>query len=134
MTRLKLDWLARPAPGQEYYKTFRIMLWITITYIIFSTIFSPSSPDDQPHAIYNIVGLAYSIFMLVIMMKVRRNIRDDYQIPEERCVGCEDFCCVFWCHCCTVSQLARQTADYDIEDARYFTNDGLRQRTPVIIV
>merc|ERR1712038_1274812 len=68
--------------------------------------------------------------------RTKRIVREQNEIPETRCVGCEDFCCAFWCGCCTVSQLARQTADYDVEDARFFTNDGLppKKLAPAIVV
>jgi len=72
--------------------------------------------------------------MLYLVTKVRGIVRAQNNIPETRCIGCEDFCCSFWCSCCTVSQLARQTADYDVEDARFFTSDGLSPKTPVVIV
>ena len=142
MTRLKLDWLARPATDEDFKKTFKITVGIFIVYNLFNMIFGPSfeeedgfiSESDNP--VYNFVSLIYGIFFLVIMTIVRKIVREKYQIPEQRCIGCEDFCCAFWCSCCTVSQLARQTADYDVNDGAFFTNDGLVQTatSPVLIV
>lgn len=134
MTRLKLDWLARPAPEGEWSNTFKIMVYITIVYAVGSIVLSPVSPDTEPNALYQIISLAYGILMLILVTRVRGIVRARNNIPETRCIGCEDCCCSFWCSCCTVSQLARQTSDYDVKDARFITNDGLEPITPVMIV
>mmetsp|Transcript_1883 Transcript_1883/g.2736 ORF Transcript_1883/g.2736 Transcript_1883/m.2736 type:complete len:228 (+) Transcript_1883:2-685(+) len=136
MTRLKLDWKATPAPAGEWSKTFQIMVYITIIYTVLTLLLSPASPDDQPNALYSLISFSYGVFMLVILTRARKIVRQQNEIPESSCIGCEDFCCAFWCGCCTVSQLARQTADYDREDARFFTNDGLapKESAPAIIV
>jgi len=147
MTRLKLDWLARPASDEDFKKTFKITVGIFIVYTLFGMFFSPSIDvstevdDDRiiaenDNSVYNFVNFIYGVFLVVVMTVVRKMVREKYQIPEQRCIGCEDFCCAFWCSCCTVSQLARQTADYDVNEGAFFTNDGLAQTatSPVLIV
>ena len=134
MTRMKLDWQGRPAPAGEWSKTFHNMVYITLVYIVAGILFSPAAPEDEPSALYNLISFSYGLFLLVLVTKVRRIVRERNQISETRCIGCEDCCCAFWCGCCTVSQLARQTADYDSEDGRFFTNDGLSPRSPPVIV
>jgi len=135
MTRLKLDWSAKPAPAGEWMKTFKIMAYITIIYTVLYIFLSPATPDD-PAPLFSCISFAYGVFTLVVVTRTRRIVREQNEIPETRCVGCEDFCCAFWCGCCTVSQLARQTADYDVEDACFFTNDGLppKELAPAIVV
>lgn len=135
MTRLKLDWLAKPASDADFKQTFSTMACIFAVYAVVSLLFSPVDPDE-PSPIYNLVNFIYGVFLLVIMTQVRKIVRAKYEIPEERCIGCEDLCCAFWCSCCTVAQLARQTADYDSEEAAFFTNDGLAKSsmTPVLTV
>ena len=122
MTRLKLDWLARPASDEDVKNTFKITVGIFIVYIL--------------STMYNFVSFIYGVFLVVVLTIVRKMVREKYQIPEQRFIGCEDFCCAFWCSCCTISQLARQTADYDVNEGAFFTNDGLVQTTtsPVLIV
>lgn len=134
MTRLKLDWLARPAPEGQWSNTFKIMVYITVVYAILSIVLSPVSPDTEPNTLYNITNFFLGIFMLIVVMRVRGIVRARNNIPETRCIGYEDCCCSFWCSCCTVSQLARQTCDYDVKDARFFTNDGIEPMSPVVIV
>mmetsp|Transcript_68415 Transcript_68415/g.95111 ORF Transcript_68415/g.95111 Transcript_68415/m.95111 type:complete len:81 (+) Transcript_68415:1-243(+) len=50
--------------------------------------------------------------MLIAVCRTRAHMRRQYQIRPGCCGGCEDCCCVFWCGCCTVQQMARHTHDY----------------------
>jgi len=146
MTRLKLSWKATETSEEtELKKTFKVMVYVSIIYWTISFFFSPDDVDvdddgdddrDGASPFYNLFSFAYGVFVLITMMRVRKFVREKYQIPEQRCIGCEDCCCSFWCTCCTASQLARQTADYDVEEAYFFSNDGLAQNTmtPVLTV
>lgn len=124
MTRLKMNWLAKEAPGGEWQNTFRTMIYITLVYMFLNLILSPADPEDYS-ILYNILVLTYSLFMIYLVTKVRREVRRRHEIPEERCIGCEDVVCAALCGCCTVSQLARQTADYDVDEGQFLTPDGL---------
>ena len=76
----------------------------------------PPSEEEYPgwkQTSYNLVGLLFGLYTLIVMMKLRSYIRSRYRIPETTCHGCEDCCCVFWCGCCTVAQMARHTAKYE---------------------
>lgn len=124
MTRLKMTWLAKDAPANEWKNTFRTMIYITLGYIVLNLILSPADPDDYS-VLYNILVFIYSVFMIYLVTKVRREVRRRHEIPEEQCIGCEDVVCAAFCGCCTVSQLARQTADYDLDEGQFMTPDGL---------
>jgi hypothetical protein len=70
------------------------------------------------------------LYTVIVMIRLRRAIRMSYKIPARDCCcddgSCvEDCCCVFWCGCCTVSQMARQTADYDHVRAVCCSTTGL---------
>jgi Cys-rich protein (TIGR01571 family) len=140
MTRLKLDWKGNP--DGEWKKTFRIMCYVFGAYLILSLFFTPAniSYDDgvaqeEQNPLWQFVSFVLFVFMVYLISKVRKTIRERDQISEERCVGCEDVVCACCCACCTVSQMARQTADYDVTEGHYFTSDGLPPPpTPVIIV
>lgn len=151
MTRLKLNYLASPTPGDEWRNTYKILVCIAIAYGVVQmlfvpadtvdldlTNFDPTNPEFDPadtgdptaigstsNPIGSMFNFVITIFMLVIVTKVRKLVRQQQSIPESNCVGCEDCCCAFWCGCCTVSQLARQTADYDNEEARFFSSTGV---------
>jgi Cys-rich protein (TIGR01571 family) len=133
LTRLKMNWAGNRASEQEYRKTFRVVLAIVGTYWILTIILSPdiSEEDTTPalqYALYQLVGCALTIYTLVVLTKLRSYARMLFGIPiRYRCFGdCEDCCLSFWCSCCTVSQLARQTCDYDEQQAACWTPNGLR--------
>jgi len=135
MTRLKLDWRGNPAPAGEWAKTFPIFVYITIGYMILYIILSPDPDDmDDPSPLYQLVTFVYGVFLFYIVYKVRKHVRAKDGISEIRCFGCEDVCCSLCCGCCTTSQLARQTTDYDEEDAYYFSNTGLAPAQTVMVV
>eukprot|EP00529_Nitzschia_sp_RCC80_P027120 CAMPEP_0113468834 /NCGR_PEP_ID=MMETSP0014_2-20120614/15571_1 /TAXON_ID=2857 /ORGANISM="Nitzschia sp." /LENGTH=280 /DNA_ID=CAMNT_0000361259 /DNA_START=222 /DNA_END=1064 /DNA_ORIENTATION=+ /assembly_acc=CAM_ASM_000159 len=80
-------------------------------------------PGWKPYVL-SCIQCVMGLYTLVVMIRLRRAVRTAYRIPPRGCCGgpsgdcgdvcaVEDCCCVFWCTCCTVSQLARQTADYD---------------------
>lgn len=116
MTRLKLDFLARPTSSEDQLsQTFSIMVAFTVIYMLCGILFPT----------FSMVLYAYEVFIIITVMNVRKYIRVRDGIPESHCQGCEDLCCGLWCGCCSASQMARQTTDYDTKDARYLTNDGM---------
>lgn len=151
MMRLKMNLFADPAPEDEYKVTFRRMVILVICYWIVASIFAPQSsgfevnddgtmtaiPADSPiwqRLIYHTLTTLFSLYFLVILIKVRAAVRRRYAIPEQRCHGMEDCCCAFFCSCCTVAQVARQTADYDERRAVCCSENGLPAMAPAIIV
>lgn len=80
-----------------------------------------------------IINIAYAILLIYLIAIARYRIRSRYGIPEQNCRGCEDCCCAFWCHCCTVSQMARHTADYDKYAAKCCSETGLGRNAPSIV-
>jgi Cys-rich protein (TIGR01571 family) len=152
LTRLKLDMFANPTPSDEWRMTFKRILILVVCYFIFYTIFSPPSPgievDDEgkfivipvdcpswQRALYSTGSTLFGIYTLIVLMKTRAAVRARYSIPEQRCHGMEDCCCAFWCGCCTVAQVARQTANYHQQRAVCCSDTGLpHSMEPAIIV
>ena len=114
----------------------RNIIYILIGYSILDLLLSPSNiKEEQESPMINFVSLVFSFFMIYVVMKARRTIRERDQIPEEQCIGFEDLACAACCNCCTISQMARQTANYDEEEGHFFTPDGLPPPlAPVITV
>jgi Cys-rich protein (TIGR01571 family) len=154
MTRLKLNWLGLVGPEEERKHTYRNAVIVVLLYFFLSNIFSIPSPtietDENRNvivtspppspilvAINNVVNILFTAYTIIAMMRARKYIRQKYRIPETYCHGCEDVCCAFWCGCCTVSQMARHTADYSTQNAEWCSTDGLQanfERTAVVIV
>ena len=140
MQRLNLTWLADAAPTTRAVSTFRTAFWITIVYIVVRIPLAYSKPfitdDDTLHLILvldQIIGLLWFVFVLVLITKTRKHIRDKYSINQKNCKGCEDCCCGFWCGCCTIAQMARHTADYENYAARCCSDTGLGPNAPAIV-
>jgi len=143
LTRLKLSVFGDPAPEEVYKTTFLRMMLLCVFYAIVTsvlqvwetcdaidtTIVSDDNTttiafdgDDDDFAIItttttwqssakNLLLSLFALYTIVVMMKARKAIRERYSIPSNG-----DCCPVFWCGCCTLSQLARQTADYENVD------------------
>ena len=79
------------------------------------------------------INIACAILLIYLIAITRKRIRSRYGIPEQNCRGCEDCCCAFWCQCCTVSQMARHTADYDNYAAKCCSETGLGRNAPSIV-
>jgi len=76
-----------------------------------------------PVVLINIICFTYA---LVIGVRTRNYIRNKYKIPSS-CGVCSDFCCIFFCNCCAVSQMGRHTTDYDSYPAACCSKTGLRR-------
>mmetsp|Transcript_15227 Transcript_15227/g.35234 ORF Transcript_15227/g.35234 Transcript_15227/m.35234 type:complete len:268 (-) Transcript_15227:174-977(-) len=142
--RLRLNWLGERAnPGDQ--SPFKVLLGISIFAMVWSQLFSsllkgyidPSTGlpiEGSPYWAIYAVNLAFScavgIFSIYVILKTRQHIRESSGIPEESCQGCEDCCCAFWCGCCTVTQMARQTAEYETYVAQCCSETGLPVSAP----
>ena len=80
-----------------------------------------------------VLNPASFILFIVLLARTRYRIRSRYAIPERNCSGCEDCCCALWCTCCTVSQMARHTADYENYAALCCSETGLSPNSPLIV-
>jgi Cys-rich protein (TIGR01571 family) len=147
MHRLKLTCLATEGgTPQQTSTTFRKMFILGILYFVIRALVSSlqvlqvlAATEENGEAgaeagagaamyipILNYLGLGIVIFYLVLMCRTRRHIRDKYHIPEDgQCSGIEDCCCVYWCTCCTIAQMARHTGDYEARGARCCSETGL---------
>jgi Cys-rich protein (TIGR01571 family) len=158
LTRLKMDIFANPAGGDAWQKTFRRMWILVIAFFVARAVLSCSNPQfenvdgnvnvvepDCPawqRSLNFILSMSFGLYTIIVLTKMRKAVRSRYKIPTERqcCVCCcgplEDFCCSFWCSCCTIAQLARQTADYDRNRAACCTKDGMRHpnTVPAVVV
>jgi len=135
MTRLKLNWCGNPVSSKAWMNTFTIMIFITVAYIILNAIgrndvieedgnIRLENDEGQDSGYLDIVSSIFGAFVLFVTYNVRKHIRAKYQIPEQNCIGCEDFCCALWCGACVTSQMARHTTDYDRVEAKFCGSTG----------
>uniref|UniRef100_A0A7S2IA07 Uncharacterized protein n=1 Tax=Helicotheca tamesis TaxID=374047 RepID=A0A7S2IA07_9STRA len=150
LTRMKMSWCGNYASESEWRSTYRYIIYTFIAYVVISSLTAPPPPEyeyindelvnvapDGPlwqSIVYNITNAAFGLYTLFVLIKLRRAVREKDEIPEKRCKGCEDCCCVFWCGCCTVAQLARQTADYDVQEATCCSDTGLKFSPTTVMV
>mmetsp|Transcript_899 Transcript_899/g.1423 ORF Transcript_899/g.1423 Transcript_899/m.1423 type:complete len:323 (+) Transcript_899:149-1117(+) len=131
LTRMRMTWCGNRASRDEYKKTFSTLLVLTISYWIFWWFFHCHDHGRNCYGprqyIMNVVNFVWVVYTMVVMIKLRKAVRDRYKIPQKHCRGCEDCCCVFFCSCCTMAQLARQTADYNQQRAYCCTETGLSE-------
>eukprot|EP00571_Detonula_confervacea_P012178 CAMPEP_0172296826 /NCGR_PEP_ID=MMETSP1058-20130122/22_1 /TAXON_ID=83371 /ORGANISM="Detonula confervacea, Strain CCMP 353" /LENGTH=263 /DNA_ID=CAMNT_0013005887 /DNA_START=174 /DNA_END=965 /DNA_ORIENTATION=+ len=146
MTRLKLTWLAKDGSIAQTTRTFRTMVAITVGWISLRLILNivqaqnaPLDENGQPTDAYlYYVGTSWAlsvifiIFIVGVVAKTRQRIRQTYGIPEQSCGGCEDCCCAYWCTCCTISQMARHTADYETYAGQCCSDTGLPPHAPAL--
>jgi PLAC8 family len=88
---------------------------------------------EPTNVLYHTINLLFGLYTLFILTKLRFHVRRRYGIstynPFRTCrdapptvdqqdstMACEDCCMAFWCGCCTVAQMARQTASYGMKD------------------
>lgn len=138
MTRMNLNSWASPGTTEEVSKTFKYISIAFIINVFLSMALTPGvSEDGSPgptNPIVQVCNALFYLFVLVIGIKTRAAVRARYQIPTITCGGAEDCCCMFWCGCCTVSQLATQTADYDTTQPEWTSETGLKRAVPILTV
>jgi Cys-rich protein (TIGR01571 family) len=150
MHRLKLTWLGGEANHGSPAATFRILAmiaavhvcsslalyWTSFVLVIHGANGGSQTEIEESQFLANlrlILNIAFFILLVIIMALARCRIRSRYGIPERTCHGCEDCCCAFWCSCCTISQMARHTADYENYPAKCCSETGLSPNAPSIV-
>lgn len=116
LTRLRLTWKGEEGSPEETAMTFNRLV-IALCFILAS--------GAIPFAVY-IVGLIAMIFYLYVGVRLRRYMRQRYEIPTGPLgrihENCDDGCCMLFCWCCSSIQMARHTHD---DKVRYARPDGL---------
>jgi hypothetical protein len=144
LTRLKMNWCGDRAPEYEWKRTFRKVVVIVGLYWGMTILLSPyHGKEEAPFLqtmLYRMVGWAFTIYTLFVLTKLRQQVRLMFDIPVRIwCFGpWEDLCLSFWCGLCVVSQVARQTCEYEEQRAACWSSTGLmsssRESTTVMTV
>ena len=159
-SRMKLDAKGNPLSSStaSWWTAFKVIALVLVMYIgvdqTFSIFIDPyfqfDIDDETGQVVYadassvptwiavivalrafvRFVFFAYILFMTI---RTRAYIRHKYAIEESACRGCEDCCCAFWLPCCTITQMARHTADYNTYHAACCTDTGLPPQAPEVV-
>jgi Cys-rich protein (TIGR01571 family) len=140
MTRMQLTWLGEAGPRVATKSTFKVVVMLLVSYMVYSTSLEIASMEYDPSSMPPIItilkslgSVVFTIWSIYSLCRTRQSIREQYSIPEENCVGCEDACCAFWCTCCTLSQMARHTGEYETYPGVCCTTTGHPPQTPLTV-
>jgi len=140
ISRMQLTWTGEPGTFYASSHAFLSIVLLVAAYFAYSTALElaayPYSLDTTPPYIAglrfggNFLFVVWSVYALC---RTRENVRARYQIPEEKCRGCEDLCCAIWCACCTTAQLMRHTGEYEHYPGVCCSRTGHPPGTPLIV-
>ena len=143
LTRMKMSWLAIPSVGRSpsvVRKCFALIVLVSVHDILVAPPPIELSADDASavflrqnrlqmlyQATYLLMSFISTIYGVLVMVKLRAAVRMKYGIPTGRLGRLEDLVYVFCCNCCVMSQLARQTADYNTHPSMCCSPTGTAQ-------
>ncbi|KAG7366118.1 PLAC8 family domain containing protein [Nitzschia inconspicua] len=140
MTRMSLTWLGEPGQRVATNNTFKVVVLLLVSYMIYSISLEVASLEYGPRntptliVVLKLVGsFLFGVWSLYSLCRTRQSVRQQYSIPEEHCHGCEDLCCAFFCTCCTLSQMARHTGEYETYPAVCCSTTGHPPGTPLTV-
>mmetsp|Transcript_2358 Transcript_2358/g.5043 ORF Transcript_2358/g.5043 Transcript_2358/m.5043 type:complete len:208 (+) Transcript_2358:128-751(+) len=148
MSRSGLDVLGRPTSAELARKTSCRLISFLITYYVVVNVVMASQftirmacpgrtaddfgdeecvpvyefPSKKFSAVFSAVNALFGLYFLLIIIRTRAEIRMKSGI-DGSCFG--DFFLAWCCDCCVIGQMARHTADYDEQDDRCCTFNGL---------
>jgi PLAC8 family len=62
-----------------------------------------TSTTEITSAVYSVIAVLFWLYMLVVVCRTRKHMREKYNIPQGSCGALDDCCCSCWCGCCAVS-------------------------------
>jgi Cys-rich protein (TIGR01571 family) len=133
MTRLKLNWNGEAGNKGN---TFKVIVGVWIAFILVRWALGLGINYGNAQILQTVIfylDIAFFIFIIVLAVRTRSYLRARSNIPERNCAGCEDCCCVFWCSCCTLTQMARHTYDFDKYQAVCCNSTGIASGVAEIV-
>lgn len=147
LSRMRMTWLAKAEPKEKRNsnKYKRMVVFFAII-IIFEAFVAPPIIQVQANGqgvptisagsilwrevVYSCLSIPMTIYSLLIIIRLRKAVREKYGIATgwlgDRF---EDCCCAFWCHCCTIAQIERQTSDADADEEELVASCNIKMLT-----
>ena len=150
LTRMKMTWLAKPAGAKSTLQSVTSKIFLCLVmFSIYDAFVAPPmfevtvaengevifhhNIQQRWHQVYYVLlSLPMSLYGVLMVVKLRAAIRSKYGIPTGRLGRLEDCCYVCCCNCCVMSQLARQTADYDDVPAAWCSPNGMKRSSAML--
>jgi Cys-rich protein (TIGR01571 family) len=128
MTRFKLNLCG--TPSASYERTFWVVLGLWILCLFDIWVF-------WEH-VYYLVIILWPIFMCILIMNTRYQMRKKYNIPVnggwDGCDGkCQDCCCGLFCAFCATIQMARHTHSHRDYPYNCCSTTGLYSDAPEVV-
>lgn len=126
LQRLKLNVIGQPG---NHENTCMIYTVVTIVAYVLFLIFSAVARGAY------VVSSFIGIFWIVAVTLARNHMRKKYNIKPS-CAGesvLDDCCCAYWCGCCTIIQMHRETHDEKQHKYNIATKTGLDDDAPEIV-
>jgi hypothetical protein len=138
ISRLRLTCTGRPGSVSETTGAFQMIFALVLTYCVLhfgGTFVSGFYDEDDLIALILdsmdiVLHAAFYIWTVVVLIRVRRQVRETYGIPA---TGNEDVCCSCFCPCFVAAQMLRHTTDYDIYPSTCCTETGIPAYAPSIV-
>jgi Cys-rich protein (TIGR01571 family) len=134
MTRMQLDAFGHPLKtrGNAHASMFVITLfWAGMNgfiYVCYNYKWFHNMPLTIPDYIaVALLNFTLCLYTFYVVSTTRAAVRAKYEIQEQRFFDLEDNCCATFCLPCTICQLGRHTAPYDMLDARCCSKTGLKE-------
>ena len=100
LTRMKMNWLGESGPESEWRQTFKRVFCIFVSYVVANTVLQPFSvqnyanvsgtlepvgppPDHMLVALNNFISIAFGLYTLIVLMRLRSFIWERNQISEK---------------------------------------------------
>jgi Cys-rich protein (TIGR01571 family) len=133
-TRVDFDFIGRPRDNVGSLSNRSMMLlvicfWLLMNVGLFAGYDAKWSQDIEL-SIADLIALllvngAMFGFIVFVTQSARSSIREKFMIRENCCYDLEDLCCATFCLPCTISQMARHTANYNDYEAVCCSKSGL---------
>lgn len=142
MTRVNLTCLASPGTPKQVSGTFK-KIFTLVVLVVLAELFFGYEQELDPLSNRKIIkknnfgiglGVVSFLFVLLIASKTRAAIRKKYNITPSYCGPFEDCCCVLFCGCCTASQMAKETVDYETTPSSCCSKNGIDRPIPIMLV
>lgn len=129
LQRLKYNAIGQPSTNNGYQNTCMIMTASFFAAWLLAVIVGALTDVGY------IIWYAFYIYIIVALGFGRNNFRKRYNIPGTTFGNSEldDFCCAFWCGCCTVLQMHRHTHDENQYKYDITSKTGLPLNAPEIV-